>query len=105
MSSYFVEVDTYWQNSRSQFVGPFQTNAAATEWVESIPDDWNVWFATSTCGGDIRSAWRVYPTPLTKTDAHKRGMRNFVPGDRAQNLKSPSAALSMFNPSNTDDSF
>ena len=75
MASYFIEVDTYWQNSPSYFVGPFESKAAAEAWhQQEAPDNANVWYSTSTCGGDIRDAWRVYPAPLSKTEAKRRGL-------------------------------
>lgn len=74
-AQYFIEVDTYWQNSTSYFVGPFESKADADAWVQQdVPNNANVWYSTSTCGGDIRSAWRVYPAPLSKTEARKRGL-------------------------------
>lgn len=76
MATYFIEVDTYWQNSVSYFVGPFGSKAEAEAWSQQdVPSDANVWYSTSsTCDGDIRDAWRIYPTPLTKTAARKRGL-------------------------------
>lgn len=75
MASYFIEVDTYWQNSTSYFVGPFESKADAEAWhQQDVPSTANVWYSTSTCGGDIRDAWRIYPAPLSKTDARKRGL-------------------------------
>lgn len=74
-AQYFIEVDTYWQNSASYFVGPFESREAAEAWhQQDVPSDANVWYSTSTCGGDIRDAWRIYPAPLTKTEAKRRGM-------------------------------
>lgn len=75
MATYFIEVDTYWQNSASYFVGPFATKAEAEAWhQQDAGSDANVWYSTSLCGGDIRDAWRVYPEPLSKTAAVRRGM-------------------------------
>lgn len=73
-ATYFIEVDTYWQNSASFFVGPFASREAAAAYVAQDSD--NVWLSTSGCGGDIRSAWRIYPQPLSKTEARARGMRD-----------------------------
>ena len=75
MATYFIEVDTYWQNSTSYFVGPFESKADAEVWhQQDVSDNANVWYSTSLCGGDIRDAWRIYPAPLTKTEARKRGL-------------------------------
>ena len=75
MAQYFIEVDTYWQNSTSYFVGPFNTRAEAEAWhQQEVPNDANVWYSASTCGGDIRNAWRIYPTPLSKTEAKRHGL-------------------------------
>ena len=74
-AQYYIEVDTYWQNSTSYFVGPFESKAAAEAWhQQDMPSDANVWYSTSTCDGDIRDAWRIYPAPLTKTDAKRNGL-------------------------------
>ncbi len=90
-AQYFIEVDTYWQNSMSYFVGPFASKDAAREWHQN--DDWtpedNVWYSTSTCGGDIREAWRIYPEPLSKTAARKRGLRSYRDGDDRNTVISP----------------
>jgi hypothetical protein len=76
-AQYFIEVDTYWQNSASYFVGPFDSRDAAETWhQQDEPQGANVWYSTSTCGGDIRSAWRIYPAPLSKTEARKRGLND-----------------------------
>lgn len=74
-AQYFIEVDTYWQSSTSYFVGPFDSKADAEAWYQQDePLGANVWLSTSLCGGDIRSAWRIYPAPLSKTEARKRGL-------------------------------
>lgn len=71
---YFVRVDTYWQNSADYFVGPFDSRAAAQAAIDAIPTSANAWLASSSCGGDIRDAVRVYDTILTATEARARGM-------------------------------
>ncbi len=75
-ATYYIEVDTYWQDSKSFFVGPFESRDAAAAWHAETSDGANVWYSTSSCGGDIRSAWRIYPNALSKSEATKRGMRN-----------------------------
>jgi hypothetical protein len=91
-ATYFIEVDTYWQNSRSYFVGPFESRDAAEAWYQN--DDWtaedNTWLSTSNCGGDIRSAWRIYPKALSRTAARKQGLRQFSAGDDRDNVIDPS---------------
>ena len=75
MAQYFIEVDTYWQNSTSYFVGPFNTRAEAEAWhQQEVPNDANVWYSNSACGGNIRDAWRIYATPLSKTEAKRHGL-------------------------------
>lgn len=75
-ATYYIEVDTYWQNSKSYFVGPFKSREAAEAWYAEIPEYANVWLNNSMCGGDIRSAWRVYIGALSKTAATRCGMRD-----------------------------
>lgn len=81
-ASYFIEVDTYWQNAPSFFVGPFESRDQAEAWQKQPGD--NVWLASSMCGGDIRSAWRIYDAPLSRTQAKARGMHDS--GERANVL-------------------
>ncbi len=90
-AQYFIEVDTYWQNSVSYFVGPFATRAEAEAWHQQDIADANVWYSDSTCGGDIRDAWRIYPAPLTKTEAKRRGLDN--DHEIAPSVKPSAAAL------------
>ncbi len=73
MATFYIEVNMYWANSQSYFIGPFATRAAAAAYAAQPGD--NVWFSNSSCGGDIRDAWRVYPTPISKTEATQRGLR------------------------------
>ena len=75
-ATYYVEVDTYWQNSASYFVGPFETSDQAEQWINATngAKDANVWRSDSHCGGDIKSAWRVY-APVSATTAKRRGLR------------------------------
>lgn len=75
-AQYFIRIDTYWQNSRDNFVGPFESREAAQAAIDGIDSEDNVWLSTSMCGGDIRTAVRVYPTILTSTEAKRMGMRN-----------------------------
>ena len=90
-ATYYIEVDTYWQHSTSYFVGPFDSREAALAWFQN--DDWtpedNVWLSTSTCGGDIREAWRIYPAPLSKTEARKHGLRRYADGDASDTSLPP----------------
>lgn len=75
-AQYFIRIDTYWQNSKDNFVGPFASREAAQAAIDAIKTEDNVWLSTSTCGGDIRSAVRVYPTILTASEAKRMGMRD-----------------------------
>lgn len=75
-AQYFIRIDTYWQHSPDYFVGPFATRAAAQEAIDAIQRENNVWLSTDLCGGDIRTAIRVYPAILTATEAKRSGMRN-----------------------------
>jgi len=99
MSTYYIEVDTYWQNSKSYFVGSFDSRQNAEAWIEQSVNDpsTNVWLSTSQCGGDIRDAWRVYPDVLSKTEAKRRGMQDS--GER-DNTLAPSTAPTARNLSN-----
>lgn len=83
---YYIQVDTYWSNAKDYFVGPFASREEARAAVEAIPTDSNAWLATSTCGGDIREAVRVYPQPLSHTAARRAGMRAYRFGDQTDNL-------------------
>lgn len=76
--TYYIEIDSYWQDSQSSFVGPFESRAEAQAWfnLEEWEPDHNVWASTGMCGGDIRTAYRIYPEPLSKTEARRRGLRD-----------------------------
>jgi hypothetical protein len=94
-AQYFIEVDTYWQNSKSYFVGPFETREQAEAWYQQDePQGANVWLSTSLCGGDIRDAWRIFPAPLSKTEARKHGLRSWSMHDETDNVIDPSVELS-----------
>lgn len=84
--SYFIQVDSYWANSPDRFVGPFDSRAAAQEAIDAIETSDNVWLSTSTCGGDIRDAVRVYPHILTFTEARRAGLCCWTLGDSRSNL-------------------
>lgn len=73
--TYYLEVDTYWQNSPSFFVGPFESRAAAEAWYKDRPENSNL-TPSNQMSGDVRHGWRVYANALSKTDARKRGMRD-----------------------------
>lgn len=73
---YFIRIDTYWQNSPDYFIGPFDSREAAQAAIDNIQTEDNVWSSTSTCGGDIRSAVRVFPAILTASEAKRSGMRD-----------------------------
>ena len=73
---YYVRFDSYWQGSRDYFAGPFESREAAEAAINAIDTEDNVWLSTSTCGGDIRTAYRVYPKVLTATEAKRAGMRD-----------------------------
>lgn len=75
-AQYFIRIDTYWQNSPDYFVGPFDSRDEAQTAIDSITTEANVWLSTSTCGGDIRSAVRVFPAILTASEAKRSGMRD-----------------------------
>lgn len=75
-SSYYIRIDTFWQNSPDRYVGPFETkDDAQAEIDRSARADNNVWSARSLCGGNIKTAIRVYPDILTATEAKRMGMR------------------------------
>lgn len=76
MATYFIRIDTYWQNSADRFVGPFTSKALAEEEMQrALAAKNNVWSARSLCGGNIKYAIRVYPDVLTATEAKRMGMR------------------------------
>lgn len=75
-AQYFIQVDTYWQNSPDYFVGPFDTREDAQAAIDGIRTEDNVWLSTSMCGGNIRDAVRVYPAILTRSEARRGGMRD-----------------------------
>lgn len=75
-ATYFIRIDTYWQNSADYFVGPFESRANAQTAIDDIQTEDNVWLSTSMCGGDIRTAVRVFPHIYTASEAKRSGMKN-----------------------------
>lgn len=71
MATYYVRVDTYWQNSTDYFVGPFSDRQAAERWLDAgrCGNGINLagHFAT-----DIKHDWRA--CVISATEAKRWGM-------------------------------
>jgi len=86
-ATYFIRIDTYWQNSPDRFVGPFESREAGQAAIDAAfeIENNNVWMAGNNCG-DVRYGIRVYPDILTKTEARKAGMKHYNYGDHSSNI-------------------
>ena len=52
-ATYYIRIDTYWQNSADSFVGPFASRDEAQAEIESAMDD-------------ARSAWPITWLPTSR---------------------------------------
>ena len=71
-ATYYIRIDTYWQNSADSFVGPFASRDEAQAEIESAMDDGKVCMAYHMAA-DIKSGIRVHEV-LSKTQAKRQGM-------------------------------
>lgn len=75
-ATYYVRVDTFWQNSADRFVGPFKSRPAAEAAIReanAAPGGEVVVMGTSP--RNIKRAIRIWGV-LTKTEAERAGMRD-----------------------------
>lgn len=78
--SYYVRIDTYWQNSPDRFVGPFVSREEASQagiQAHDLPA-WSV---------DIKDGIRCQEV-LSKSQARRSGMKDFGLGDDSSNVLS-----------------
>lgn len=83
MATFFIRIDTLWQNSPDYFVGPFDTRAEAQAAIDAAVnhDDSKV-VLPGRMAGDVKEAVRVHGI-LGKTEARKAGLTDLVLfGDR-----------------------
>ena len=73
MATYFVKVNTYWQNSADAFVGPFANKQAAQAAIESAAQSDNVCKSGQSCD-DVKNIVRVY-LPMSAPAAKRAGLR------------------------------
>ena len=74
MATYFIRIDTYWQNSPDRFVGPFvdRSEAQAEIGRATSADNSRVVLA-GQMASDIKTGIRCHGV-LSKTEAKRRGM-------------------------------
>jgi hypothetical protein len=69
MATYYVKVDTYWQNSPDYFVGPFNDRQAAQSWLDGRDGSVNL---ADQFAGDVKNDWRA--SMMSATEAKRNGM-------------------------------
>lgn len=75
MATYYIRIDTYWQNSPDEFVGPFASREEAqTEIDAALDEDGSKVCMSSYSARDVRYGIRVYGI-LSKTEAQRQGMK------------------------------
>lgn len=73
-ATYYVRIDTFWQNSPDRFVGPFPTRAAAQKAIDAAcADPQSQIVVLGTSPRDIKHAIRVWGI-MTATEARRAGM-------------------------------
>lgn len=75
MATFYVEVDTYYQNAESFFVGPFATRAGCAAWCEGRDDTLTLW--PNEAPANIFHAHRIIRACISATAARARGMRGW----------------------------
>jgi hypothetical protein len=74
MATYFIRIDTYWQNSADRFVGPFNSREAAETAIVTATDAaGSKVVRRGQSASDIKRGIRVHEV-LSKTDAKRAGM-------------------------------
>lgn len=74
MATYFIRIDTYWQNSADRFVGPFGSREdAEAEIVTATEAAGSKVVRRGQTALDIKRGIRVHEV-LSKTDAKRAGM-------------------------------
>lgn len=76
MATYYVRIDTYWQNSPDRFVGPFQTHQDAENAIAEALDASDSKVCTSNqFASDVKHGIRVHGV-MSATAARKAGMKD-----------------------------
>jgi hypothetical protein len=85
-ATYYIHIDTFWQNSPDRFVGPFDSKAEAQAAIDEAYDalDSNV-AAYGMSSNNIKGAVRVHGV-LSKSAARRAGMRDYGLGDDTSNV-------------------
>ena len=87
-NTYYVRVDTYWQNSPDSFIGPFASRADAQTAIDAALDAPNsLAVLAGNSPRDIKEAVRIHGI-LSKTEARKFGLRDWSLGDNESNCPS-----------------
>jgi hypothetical protein len=72
-ATYYIRIDTYWQNSPDEFVGPFSSREEAQREIDAAVAEGKVCMA-SHMAADLRNGIRVHGI-LSKTAAQRSGMK------------------------------
>ena len=75
MATYFVRINSYWQNSADYFVGPFGSRNEADSAIEkAVSAPRSLVCKSGQMSSDVKNGIRVFQ-PVSKTDAQRAGMR------------------------------
>lgn len=85
-ATYFIRVDSYWQNSPDYFVGPFESKELAqAEINRATTDPDSLAILSQHLASDVKNGVRVHAV-INKTKAREMGMRDWQFGDEYSNL-------------------
>lgn len=74
MATYFIRIDTYWQNSADRFVGPFDSREAAEVAIDAATSaNKSMVVRQGQSARNIKTGIRVHGV-LSKTEAKRAGM-------------------------------
>src|SRR5260221_1960407 len=75
-ASYYIRIDTYWQNSPNRFVGPFATREEAEAEVErALAASGSLVARAENHSPNVRRGILVFPDILTRSEAVRTGLR------------------------------
>ena len=86
--TYYIRMDTFWQNSPDRWVGPFDSRDEADAAIEAAREEPGALIALpGVAAPDVRHAVRVYGVHPRST-AQRMGMRAYALGDARDNTLS-----------------
>lgn len=96
-ATYYVRIDTLWQNSPDWWVGPFASEGEAQAEIDrALNDQKSACVMAGRLAGDVKHAIRIFGI-VPKSQAIRKGLKAYSLGDNYNNT------LGKFIPLSTDD--